>query len=184
MKRRKNGEVKVWVVVVVTVMEGRQQVSLIRQGRKTESKSGSHLSASVFYREPFYCENLVEMTSHRSYCRLLSNILASASFFQLHWSNLILNHSFAQFLLRSWPKSILHLRSLRLSWSPSPSWVHSGLPSQWFRTAKNRYVSTKPLAPPFACSLAPLTHSFATDCFLRLFVHLFIHPWARGKINN
>ena len=32
---------------------------------------------------------------------------------------------------------------------------------------KNRDVSTGPLAPPFACSLAPLTRSLALDCSLR-----------------
>ena len=37
----------------------------------------------------------------------------------------------------------------------------------WSGTNKNRDVSTGPLARPFACSLAPLTHSLAPDYSLR-----------------
>ena len=36
--------------------------------------------------------------------------------------------------------------------------------TQWFRTLWNRDVSTGPLAPPLARSLAPLTHSLAPHC--------------------
>ena len=40
--------------------------------------------------------------------------------------------------------------------------------AQWVRTAKNWDVSNGPLARPFALSLAPLTHSLARHCWLRL----------------
>ena len=40
--------------------------------------------------------------------------------------------------------------------------------TQWFRTAKNRDVSTGPLARPFARSLAPLTPSLVGQWFIRL----------------
>ena len=43
----------------------------------------------------------------------------------------------------------------------------SSPPPLWSITAKNRDVSTGPLARPFARSLAPLTHSLASDCSLR-----------------
>ena len=37
----------------------------------------------------------------------------------------------------------------------------------WSGTKKNRDISTGPLARPFPCSLALLTHSLAPDCLLR-----------------
>ena len=59
-------------------------------------------------------------------------------------------------------------------------------------TNKNRDVRTGPLARPFACSLAPLTRSFALDCSLRsrpplrslvcLLAH-FTHSLTRVKVN-
>ena len=62
----------------------------------------------------------------------------------------------------------------------------------WSGTNKNRDVSTGPLARPFAHSLAPLTHSLATDCSLRSrplrrslvrsLAH-FAHSLARGTVN-
>jgi len=42
--------------------------------------------------------------------------------------------------------------------------------AQWSGTIKNQDVRTGPLARPFACSLAPLTH--------------FAHSLARGKVSN
>ena len=39
--------------------------------------------------------------------------------------------------------------------------------AQWFRTAKNRDVNSGPLARPYACSLAPPTHSLAPHCSIR-----------------
>ena len=63
----------------------------------------------------------------------------------------------------------------------------------WFRSAKNRDVSTGPLARPFARSLAPLTRSLAPDCSLRSrppprslvrsLAH-FAHSLARGTVND
>ena len=63
----------------------------------------------------------------------------------------------------------------------------------WFRSAKNRDVSTGPLARPFAHSLAPLTRSLAPDCSLhsrpplrslvRSLAH-FAHSLARGTVND
>ena len=61
----------------------------------------------------------------------------------------------------------------------------------WSGTNKNRDVSTRPLAHPFARSLAPLTRSLAPDCSLRLRPPLhslvcslahFAHSLARGKV--
>ena len=60
--------------------------------------------------------------------------------------------------------------------------------AQWFRTAKNRDVSSGTLARPFACLLAPLTHLLAPHCSLRLraprrsFVRSLTHsPPGHGK---
>ena len=64
---------------------------------------------------------------------------------------------------------------------------------QWVRSAKNRDVSTGPLARPFARSLAPLTRSLAPDCSLRSRPPLrslvrslahFAHSLARGTVND
>ena len=64
---------------------------------------------------------------------------------------------------------------------------------QWVRSAKNREVSTGPLARPFACSLAPLTRSLTPDCLLRLRPPLrslvrslahFAHSLAHGTVNH
>ena len=46
----------------------------------------------------------------------------------------------------------------------------------WSKIEKNTDVSTGPLAPPFARSLALLTHSLAPDGSLRLLAH-----FAHGK---
>ena len=65
--------------------------------------------------------------------------------------------------------------------------------AQWVRTAKNRDVSTGSRASPFACLLAPLTHSLAPDCLLcsrpplcsRSLVNSpahFAHSLARGTV--
>jgi len=56
----------------------------------------------------------------------------------------------------------------------------------WFRSAKNRDVSTGPLARPFARLLAPLTRSLAPDCSLRSHPPLrsLIRSLARGKVYN
>ena len=43
---------------------------------------------------------------------------------------------------------------------------------QWFRTAKNRDLSTGPLACSFARSLAPLTQLFALHCSIHSCVPL------------
>ena len=62
--------------------------------------------------------------------------------------------------------------------------------AQWFRTAKNRDVSTGPPARAFACSLAPLTHLLAPPCslhsctLLRSLVCLLTHSLARGTMND
>ena len=56
------------------------------------------------------------------------------------------------------PERILCLNSVRLVCVTG---------AQWSETAKNRDVSTGPLARPFARSLAPLTRSLAPDCSLR-----------------
>ena len=42
------------------------------------------------------------------------------------------------------------------------------LSALWFRTTKNRDVSTGPLTLPFSCSLTLLNHSFAQHCSPRL----------------
>ena len=65
--------------------------------------------------------------------------------------------------------------------------------AQWPGTAKNRDVSTGPLARPFARSLAPLTRSLAPDCSLcshpplrslvRSLAH-FAHSLTRGTVND
>ena len=63
----------------------------------------------------------------------------------------------------------------------------------WARIIKNPDVSTGPLAHPFACSLALLTHLLVLHCSLRLRALLrslvyslayFAHYLARGKVNN
>ena len=63
--------------------------------------------------------------------------------------------------------------------------------AQWFNKAKNRDVSTGPLARPFARLLAPLTRSLAPPClvcsraplhsFICLLAH-FTHSQALGKV--
>ena len=63
----------------------------------------------------------------------------------------------------------------------------------WSITAKNRDVSTGPLARPFTRSLAPLTRSLAPDCSLRSRPLLrslvrslahFAHSLARWTVND
>ena len=62
----------------------------------------------------------------------------------------------------------------------------------WCRIIKNTDWSTGPLARPFACSLAPLTHSLALYYSLRLraplrsLVHSLAHfaPFAHRKVNE
>ena len=41
---------------------------------------------------------------------------------------------------------------------------YSNIIPQWFRTAKNRDLCTRPLGSLFAYLLAPLTHSLASPC--------------------
>ena len=64
--------------------------------------------------------------------------------------------------------------------------------AKWAGLTKNTDWSTGPLARPFARSLAPLTHSLATDCSLRSRPPLrslvrslahFAHSLSRGKMN-
>ena len=63
---------------------------------------------------------------------------------------------------------------------------------QWPEKNKNRDVNTRPLARPFARSLAPLTRSLAPDCSLRSHPPLrslvrslahFAHSRGRGNVN-
>ena len=49
----------------------------------------------------------------------------------------------------------------------SPSHCKPRRIARWVRKARNRDVSTGPLACPFACSLAPLTRLLAPHCSLR-----------------
>ena len=62
----------------------------------------------------------------------------------------------------------------------------------WSGSTKNRHISTGTLARPFACSLVPLTRSFAPNCSLRSRPLLrslirslahYTHSLARGKVN-
>ena len=58
--------------------------------------------------------------------------------------------------------------------------------SLWFKRAMNRDVLTRPLARPFACSLAPPTHSLlacllaslaCSTGLIRLLAHLLVGKW-------
>ena len=55
-----------------------------------------------------------------------------------------------------------------------------------FRLTKGRDKSTGPLAPPFSCTLAPLTHSLALHCWLcsRPLLRLFVCSRDGGKVNR
>ena len=58
--------------------------------------------------------------------------------------------------------------------------------ARWFRTAKNRHISTALLARPFAYSLAPLTHLLAPHCLLhfRSPLHSFLRILAHSHSNS
>ena len=53
----------------------------------------------------------------------------------------------------------------------SPRYDRFAIKVGWCRTAKNWDACIGPLARPFSCSLALLTHSLALHCSLRLFDH-------------
>ena len=68
---------------------------------------------------------------------------------------------------------------------------HGSLLKQWFRTAKNRKVSTGPLVRLFSCLLVSLIHSLVPHClhtrlrsFVCLLARLLTHSRARPKKNH
>ena len=51
----------------------------------------------------------------------------------------------------------------------------------WVKATKNPDVNTRPLARPFACLLALLTHSLALHCFTRALIHLLAHLFIYSR---
>ena len=99
----------------------------------------------------------------------------------------------SQLRMYVWDCILAENAELSFFFSLSPRvFVWATLPTlaQWFRTVKNRDDSTEPLARPFACSLALLTHMLAPQCLLclcsllRSFVCSLAHSlpssWERG----